>query len=213
MLSPQIFARRQQPTRAASLSPTVWNPADYSSTVDVISGGGLTLTASVGGSGGARSTNPLAAGSAYFEITVNTNNSNAGFSGIAKATIPPDQITNNPSNNTAGLGVYWSGPIFGVGGSGNLGAFANGNVLCVAVNLSSRLAWFRKNAGLWNNSGTADPATSTGGLSYSGMSTFTVYPFTGTGGGGDSSTLNAGASAFAQTMPSGFSSWNALNGV
>ncbi|MGY4281218.1 hypothetical protein ACVWXO_000438 [Bradyrhizobium sp. LM2.7] len=96
---------------------------------------------------------------------------------------------------------------------GNLGAFSNGNVLCVAFNLSSRLAWFRKNGLLWNNSGTADPATSTGGLNYSSMGTFQIFPFTGTGGGGDSSTLNAGATTFAQTVPGGFSSWNALNGV
>ncbi|MGY4281217.1 hypothetical protein ACVWXO_000437 [Bradyrhizobium sp. LM2.7] len=97
------------PGGGGGLSPTVWNSSDYSSTVDVISSDGLTLTASVGGSGGARATNPLTTGNAYFEITVGTNNSNAGFSGIAKASIAPDQIVNNPVNNNAGRGLLeWS---------------------------------------------------------------------------------------------------------
>lgn len=70
--------------------------------------------------------------------------------------------------------------------------------------------WFRQNNGNWNNSGTANPTTNTGGYPLTGLQS-AMIPF----GIADNNgiTFNFGASSFAHTVPSGFvSGWpNASN--
>ena len=120
-----------------------------------------------------------------------------------------------------------------VNSSGNAVIYANGtntgltagtalvanDVLCVAVDLTASLIWFRKNGGNWNNSGTANPATGTGGYAYlanwpggtianRGLSPY-AFLFTTN----DQQTLNFGDSTFAQTPPSGFGNWTVPTGL
>lgn len=87
--------------------------------------------------------------------------------------------------------------------------FILGDTVCFAFDAATNTVWFRVNAGNWNGSPTANPATGVGGF---------VIPFTAGGENayvkaamwnfeGSSRTLNTGTSAFAQTMPSGFSPW------
>lgn len=47
---------------------------------------------------------------------------------------------------------------------------AAGDRVCFAVDPLNRLLWIRTNAGNWNNSGLANPATGVGGIDYSGIS-------------------------------------------
>lgn len=51
----------------------------------------------------------------------------------------------------------------------SFGTTANGDRVCVAVNQVSMLLWARVNGGNWNNSGTDNPATNTGGINISSM--------------------------------------------
>jgi hypothetical protein len=84
-----------------------------------------------------------------------------------------------------------------------------GNTLCVAVDYGAKLIWFRTNNGNWNNSGTANPATGTGGISFSGLSG-TMYPAISCSNYYGTSVANFGATTFAQTVPSGFSGYDSL---
>jgi hypothetical protein len=54
-----------------------------------------------------------------------------------------------------------------------------GSVVDVAVDLGGAVIWFRVSGGNWNNSGTANPATGTGGVSLStmtGVGSTAYYP-------------------------------------
>lgn len=186
------------------MAATSWNSADKSANAVIGGTGNLTLSAVVGGSTGARSTNPFSTGKFYFEIIINSTVSTGAVSGIAKGGVAPDLITANPTNG--GAVVIWpSGNIWAPNSTGiSIGALANGNVLCVAVDIDAKLIWFRKNSGgTWNNSGTADPATGSGGISCSTLPT-PYYAFSGTSSGGESSTGNFGATAFIGAVPSGY---------
>ena len=193
-------------TESAAAAPTSWNAADKSANAVIGGTGNLTASASAGGNTGVRSTNPLSTGKVYFEIKINNTASSGCSSGFAKGGVAPDQITGNAA--LGGAVVIWAnGNIAAPNPTGiSLGAFANTNVLCVAVDIDAKLVWFRKNAGIWNNSGTANPATATGGISTSTLPT-PYYGFTGTANGTESSTANFGATTFAQAIPSGFVAW------
>ena len=76
----------------------------------------------------------------------------------------------------------------------------------------SYLAWFKVLSGTsnWNNSGTANPGTGTGGLDVSGLAGGPYFICATTGGTtGSAITLNAGGSAFLRPVSSGFSAWDA----
>lgn len=84
--------------------------------------------------------------------------------------------------------------------------------LSFAVDMDLQLIWFRTNAGNWNNSGGADPATGTGGIAlshvFNGASTALVWP------GGSMGNTNAHdmfllTADFTQSVPSGFTDWGA----
>lgn len=81
--------------------------------------------------------------------------------------------------------------------------FANGDVLSLAYNSTSKKLWIRKNCGLWNNSGSDDPATDTGGIDTSSI-TGSVKWAANLNQVGQSVTANFGASAWSCTIPSGF---------
>jgi hypothetical protein len=77
----------------------------------------------------------------------------------------------------------------------------------VAVDFDAGLVWFRHNAGYWNGSGTANPATGSGGFSFPAGSALSPCVGFGTGSGGERYTGNFGNAAYAIPAPSGFSSW------
>lgn len=102
----------------------------------------------------------------------------------------------------------------GVKGSGSatLGTAATWvatNVLSIAVDIDNLLAWFRVGSGNWNNSAGANPATGAGGFSVNtlwGGGPRLIWP-AASQGNTSAITLNLNSANFAQTMPSGFSSW------
>jgi hypothetical protein len=80
----------------------------------------------------------------------------------------------------------------------------SGRVISIAYDFGNKRAWVRVNGGNWNGSGTADPATNTGGFDFSGLTggpwAFVVSLY-------DPSsvvTTNFGLTAFTYTVPSGF---------
>lgn len=148
----------------------------------------------------------------YFETSIN----NATAAGIAIAIIASshDAVNNNPgSSENKGVTHSKDGT---VNRNGSLQAtwatWTTGDILCWAVDTVNYRLWVRKGAGNWNNSGAADPATNTGGLDISALNiaanrVLITPSFTNSG---SQITLNAGQSAFSQTKPSGFSSWDSV---
>lgn len=94
----------------------------------------------------------------------------------------------------------------------------NGDYICIAVDTDNARAWFRVNVGTWNNSGTANPATNTGGIDISGLGSlvFVVCDFEA---GCDGSIITSNFYAATQSSlgsgaaPVGFLDWANWTGV
>lgn len=196
---------------ATATSPSTWNPSDKAANI-TLSGGNLTVGASSITAGAVRSTSGKSSGKLYFENTWTNPTGGAGADGvgIGTATAALSGATSLPGNATGGCIVYVGGLIRynGISTGVNIGAIATGQTHCVAIDLTNSRIWFRINGGNWNNSGTANPATNTGGIDIS-----TLFPSNAPfavvtkNGSVPSCTTNFGASAFTQTVPSGFTAW------
>lgn len=88
----------------------------------------------------------------------------------------------------------------------------------VALDMTHSKVWFfnpTDNGGQWNNAaiGTQNPATNTGGRSISGFGTPMFPAWSSNKANIDFAQANFGATTFANTMPSGFSSANTASGT
>jgi hypothetical protein len=94
-----------------------------------------------------------------------------------------------------------------------IATWTTGNVVSMAVDFVNNKIWFRVGSGGWNNDiiGNQNPATNTGGVSLSTLNAGPFVPVACLDAVGDSLTANLGASAYAQSVPSGFSNWISLN--
>ena len=176
-----------------------WNPSDVTNVT--LSNGNLTATSS--SNGGTRTTKSYSSGKYYWEATVSSwQNANTGV-GIATSTAVLSSVGATPTQAAV---VFKSGNIWvnNVATGTSLGARANGNTIGIALDVGSKLIWFRvAPSGNWNNSGTADPATGTGGISISALTT-ALFALFCTGPVIDVATINVGGSAFSGSVPSGF---------
>jgi hypothetical protein len=185
---------------------TTWNPADKSAQI-VLSNGNLTITN--GGSlnlVGGRAIASHSSGKFYFEHTVLATNSNdqLGFGNATESLGSVGQSTNSVGwKFLSGGAVQINGSTIGTAAGG----VAVSDVLSAAVDFTGKLIWFRVNAGNWNNSGTANPATGTGGFSLSTLAAGPYFPQADVDGASSSYTSNFGGSTYAQTVPAGFGNW------
>lgn len=109
-------------------------------------------------------------------------------------------------NDTNGLAYYGDGSIAYNNASilTGLSTLAVGDVIGIALDAGNKI-WVRRNGGLWMNSGTANPATNTGGSVLAGGLTGTVYPaYNHLINGGPSVWTANFAGPFAFAAPSGF---------
>jgi hypothetical protein len=181
---------------------TTWNSADKSSTV-FLSSDALTASSTGTSAGAVRSTDAVNTGKLYLEFQGVGEAVGLTTASAALGTIGPSalgaliyQATGNISVNGSATGVS-----LGVIGSETIG---------IAVDFATSRLWVRLNAGLWNNSGSDNPATGTGGLDVSalfpGNAAYAVATFTTAE---RSATVNFGANTFAYAAPSGFTGWYA----
>jgi hypothetical protein len=196
-------------TIGAAFTGTTWSASDKASNV-VLSNGNLTVGANSITAGAVRSVASKVSGKWYFETTWTNPTGGAGSNGvgIATATAPlSGGGASLPGNGTGGCVVFVGGNVFfnGVVSGVNIGAVANGQTTCVAIDLVNSSIWFRINGGIWNNSGTANPASNIGGISiltlFPGNPAFAVVTTNGTV---PSCVANFGMSAFTQAVPAGF---------
>lgn len=179
------------------MANTTWNPADKTAGV-TLSNGNRTATGA-GSLQGARGVDSQSTGKYYVEYTgtFGANESVIGF-GASTAAISGSSLT--------GTVVYHKSGLVFVNGNGvlfSLPTLSSGSLLCAALDLTNRLIWFRVGAaGQWNGSGTANPATGTGGQSITAIPA-TLFPYVNVWNG-DSATANFGDTAFTGAVPSGF---------
>lgn len=191
------------PPTPPSTAYTSWNPSDRTNTT--LSNGNLTATATAAGGGGVRSVHAVTAGKYYWEPTAATTSSGSTALGIANASANLATVGSAPSNACV---CYQSGAVWLNNASQgfNIGSYTSGQLLCIALDVTGKLIWIRRGtAGNWNGSGTANPATGTGGLNIASISSAsTLYAVFGFIAASQSCIANFGASAFGGTVPSGF---------
>ena len=92
-------------------------------------------------------------------------------------------------------------------GTNLLGTISNGTVVCFAFDVDARLIWMRSGAaGNWNGSASANPATGVGGFLTGLGRGIPAYPAFFGAASAEAVTANFGDTAFAGTVPSGFTS-------
>lgn len=167
-----------------------------------LSGGNLTATST--GAGGV-ATSRLIQGNTYMEFTCTTL---AGTPEVGFWTSNGPQST-ALSNGAYAIAYRASGAVI-VNNTTvtTIATWAQGNRIDVAINPTFHLIWFRVAGGNWNNSGTADPATNTGGIDYSANITImsTIAPGVYASITGTVWTAALSAASFAGTPPGGYSS-------
>src|SRR5580765_3480148 len=162
------------PDNGATISNSVFDPSTATSAI-TLSNSYLTVTA-------VSSATPqriklwgsATTGKYYWEFYINQIANNTG-QGIANANTLTDNFYNNGTDGAVlytanGAGSVWINGTNSVVSTANLSGGLGGAVACVAVDFGAKLIWFRTNNSLWNNSGTANPATNVGGLSFSAFS-------------------------------------------
>jgi hypothetical protein len=148
---------------------TQWNPSD-SGTSFIITNSGRTATATAPPFGvpGGRSISSQSTGKFYWEIRIDTFTAGSIEIGMCKSAWDE----NSTILNTANGSVVRNDGLFGYNGTNITGsAYVATDVVSVALDLTNSKIWFRTNSGIWNGSGTDNPATNTGGLSISGFAT------------------------------------------
>lgn len=177
---------------------TAWNPSDKTHANLVLSNGNLTATNTVSAvDRGVRAVQSRSSGKYYWEIFVNTANSNFGI-GARSATAALTGAYPGVSGggfSTRGNGSLTYGASTAV--SSPIGSYATGDVLGFAVDLSG-LVYLRKN-GTWGSG--QDPVAGTGGVNYGGG---TLFPHVNLTAIGDQVTANFGATPFVYPAPAGF---------
>lgn len=190
--------------------PVVYAAFDPATLIDTaLSNNNLTAThTTANANSGARVVPMKTAGQFYFEIKLIIGNGSFDGFGLLSAGITYNNFILSSTNCVAvsrGGGINTNGVNLA-----NIGAFAPNDVLGIAVDLTAHLVWCRRNAGLWNNSAGANPATAIGGLAAPAVGMAPGVCFVGSGTAiNDGYTANFGATAFANTAPSGFTGWTA----
>jgi hypothetical protein len=207
------YAQTQVSNSASFGSDTISGTATYSawdtglskSANVALSGSNLIATATAGSDKGASAANCRLTGKYYFELTFNSIGGGDSGGGIRTAGTTYSDLGTNVTN---GALAFRSGNAYvDTVGKNNIGSFSGGGTMCIAVDLDNKMIWFRKDGGSWNAGGGADPATNNGGYDISSFAPGAgVYPCCIVSNNGDACTANFGASAFNQSVPSGFTS-------
>ena len=163
--------------------------------------------------GGVRTTFPRTAGKYYCEFSSGNNFPLTGSDaavGICTTTANLATL----ANGVGGIVIHPDGTIYYNGSSTgiNLGAIVNTTVIGIAFDMDNLKAWFSRNNGSWNGSGTANPGTNTGGIDVSAVfSGQAASPCFSTNSTADAITVNLGAQTFAyyggfgdNPLPTGF---------
>lgn len=186
------------------MANTTWNAADKSGNITLSGTNNLVATSTSSVQGGVRAIAPALTGKSYWEYTCTTFGAAQDTVGIASGAV---NLALTLGSQVGVACVINAGLIYidGTYSGSAIGSIA-GIVVCVAYDAGARLVWFRAGAaGNWNNSGTANPATATGGIGTPNLgSTINAFPVASLQLSTHQVTANFGDSAFAGVVPAGF---------
>lgn len=191
---------------AAAPSTTTWNPADKNAGI-TLSNGNLTATTNASAIS-VRGIASHSTGKFYYSIHIDALTNVNYLIGMGNASMSLSSFVGADANgislNTGNGQILVSSASIAV-----IQTAAQGDTVDMAVDIGGQLIWFRTNGGNWNNSGTANPATGVGGISYaaSGLGAGPYFPAWAGFGSADAITANFGASAYAFAAPAGFGNW------
>ena len=179
----------------------------FSSAGVVVSGGGLTVThgvssASVGSTSAAYKTT----GKYYLEVGPIVSVPFQSRIGIITSAANNDYGSTSMSANTTSVLLGSSNDVFSNGSDTTKdlgGPVTIGDIYGIAIDLTARLAWLRRNGGNWNGDPAADPAIGVGGVTI-GAGSFAPFVRFASGTATDAFVGNFGASTFSGAVPSGF---------
>ena len=200
------------------MANTTFNPSDKSTRI-TLSGSNLIATNNFGISqASVRAVDRQVTGKFYWEYTYTTVTNGSSCGGVATQTW---DINTTPVSGTGipgSTGLSQSGNIYAAGSATlsvdggnvtiNFGAITSGTVVCIAVDLTARLVWYRVGAGgNWNNNASRNPATGVGGVYVHSIGVgIPLYPIVSCGTLNDQITANFGDTAFTGAVPSGYTS-------
>lgn len=179
----------------AVASSTTLDPANTHADITLSNGN---LTALQTGGAGFRTSRTVASyssGKKYFKATWDNTTSDPGF-GFGNSSTTTNNYLGSSINS---VGYHNDSNVYQTGGANT--TYTTGDVTEVAFDIGAQLIWVRKNSGNWNNNGSADPATGTGGFSTSYLGAGPYYGFICLQGNPGQVTLDFSGS----TAPSGFS--------
>jgi hypothetical protein len=192
---------------AAAASFTTWDPTTHKSANLNLTNNNLTATDGASAYNGVLALASHSTGKYYFEVHADTLSSNF-LIGIGNASAT---LTNFAGASTNSIAVNFDGNVYYNSGNPTgspVASFAVGNTISVAVDLTNALIWFRTNAGNWNNVAGGDPTNSSTGHGIAlSVASGPYFPITTMITINDAGTANFGASAYAQSVPSGYSNW------
>lgn len=177
----------------------------------VLSNGNRTVThGNTDNGAGVSSLTTKTSGKYYFEIAVTLWTSGNG-NGVGVGNYYTGTFAEFLGSFANGVGVNLGNlsEIFSQGTNTHkdLGPVATADVIGGAIDMDAKLAWYRRSNGNWNADALANPATGTGGVSFTQG---TVAPFVrfSNSDPADAFTGNFGQAAYANAAPSGFNSWS-----
>jgi hypothetical protein len=182
---------------------TTWNPADKNANV-TLSNGNLTAT-DTSGTSPVRAIASHSTGKFYYSVHLDALAGN-GTTGIANSAATLGNFVGSDNNGVA-YNPSGGSVLANSAALATIQTSVQGNTVDVAVDIGGQLIWFRTNGGNWNNSGTANPATGTGGISFASVAAGPYFPAWAGFAASDAVTANFGAAAYTFAAPAGFGNW------
>jgi hypothetical protein len=195
------------PAASGGSGTTTFDPANTAAQI-VLSNGNLTATINNQGASyfNTRSIASHATGKFYWELTIvaieASGQTDLGFGNASAGVLGFD------SNDSAG--GFDNGTALAINSAFGATITSAGwtvtNVVSIAIDLGGQLVWYRVNSGNWNNSGAANPATGTGGVSFSAITGpyYAAISIKSDAAGNTQITANFGATSYATSAPAGF---------
>lgn len=182
-----------------------WNNNDKSASIQ-LTGGQLVASPASVGDGAVRATVFRATGKYYAEINFTSITGGDSGGGLANASAVLEDI------GAASVGAFTQFKSGNVYKDGSV-VFSNGNmsgggILRLAYDADGHLGWLSFAGGNWNGNAAFDPSAGTGGQNTSVFDSGGLFPMAALSQPGEIAVLNAGATSFSFTVPSGFLAWN-----
>jgi hypothetical protein len=195
-------------TAGAPSATATWDTSDKSAAT-VLSNGNLTATVDEASWAGGRAHADLYAstGKWYWELTIGTVSSPSYHMHGSAAAASFNVESSYPGGAANSYGMQSSGTLYGTGKSGAGVSYVATDVLMFALDMDAGKLWIGKN-GTW----IGDPVAATG-HQFSGITADQAPAYAAYNAGADVVTLNAGSSAFAHTVPTGYTSLDEVAGL